>query len=148
MKKTATATSTLFAIVLIMCGNPQAQEEMKTNFVTQATSRLVIPAGDEEKSYWKMQQEYYENVISKSKLVVHYSICRHAWGSEGATIVERMEFANWNDIEKFTKEESRSLAAAAWPDEKAREAFFKKWRSYEDPYHHDEIYSISLSMRK
>lgn len=148
MKKIPQLSGIAMAIGLLVCGSSFAQDEVKTNFVTQATARLVIPEGEEEKAFWDMHQEYFKNVISKSKLVVHYSICRHAWGSEGATIVERMEFANWSDIERFTKEESMSLAEAAWPDEKTRKAFFKKWRSYEDPYHHDEIYSISLSMRK
>ncbi len=32
--------------------------------------------------------------------------------------------------------------------DRARNAFMKKWCSFEGPYHHDEIYSISLSMRK
>lgn len=146
-------TTTLFAtaslaIGMLLCGSTYAQDEPKTNFITQATSRLVIPEGEEESEFWKMQQQYFDKVISKSKLVLHYSIYRHAWGSEGATIVETMEFANWNDIDAFTQEESKTLVEAAWPDEKARTAFMKKWRSYENPYHHDEIYRVSLSMRK
>lgn len=144
--KTTTAFLTLACALLLT--STSAQEGMKTNFVTHATSRLTIPDGEEESAYWKMQQEYFDKVISKSKLVVHYSIYRHAWGSEGSTIVETMEFANWSDIDTFTKVEAKALSEAAWPDEKARNAFFTKWRSYEDPYHKDEIYSISLGMRK
>lgn len=141
-------TFTTAAVALSMIAVASAQEAPKTNFITQATSRLEIPEGEEEDAFWNMQQEYFDKIISKSKLVVHYCIYRHAWGSEGATVVETMEFANWNDIDTFNKVESVALAEAAWPDEKARTAWMKKWRSYEDPHHHDEIYSISLSMRK
>lgn len=125
-----------------------AQEEKKTNFVTQVTTRLVIPDGMNESEFWDTQRELFDKVFSKSKLVVHYSIYRHAWGSEGLTIVETMEFANWNDIDTFRTVERRALMEAAWPDEAARKAFVKKWSSFLVPHHKDEIYHISLYMRK
>ena len=125
-----------------------AQEEKKTNFVTQVTTRLVIPDGMNESEFWDIQRELFDKVFSKSELVVHYSIYRHAWGSEGLTIVETMEFANWNDIDTFRTVERRALMEAAWPDEAARKAFVKKWSSFLVPHHKDEIYHISLYMRK
>ena len=125
-----------------------AQDEKKTNFVTQVTTRLVIPDGMNESEFWDMQRELFDKVFNKSELVVHYSIYRHAWGSEGLTIVETMEFANWNDIDTFRTVERRALMEAAWPDEAARKAFVKKWSSFQVPYHKDEIYHISLGMRK
>ncbi|MCB0770639.1 MAG: hypothetical protein KDC00_09565 [Flavobacteriales bacterium] len=148
MKHIPLFSAAALTVGLLISATTTAQEEPKTNYITQATSRLVVPEGEEESEFWKMQRSYFDNVISKSKLVVHYSIYRHAWGSEGATVVETMEFANWNDIDTFTSEESRALAEAAWPDEKARMAFMEKWRGYTDPYHQDEIYRVSLNMRK
>jgi hypothetical protein len=136
------------AAVLCLMATTVAQDEPKTNFLTQATVRLVIPEGETESTFWEMQREYFDKVINKSKLVVHYTICRHAWGSEGATAVESIEYANWSDIETFNRTERKTLEEAAWPDEAARKAFMKKWRSFENPYHKDEIYNISLSMRK
>lgn len=148
MKYTTLLSAAALSMGLLFCTTGNAQDEPKTNFITQATVRLEIPEGVEESEFWKMQQEYFDKVIAKSKLVLHYSIYRHAWGSEGATAVETMEFANWNDIDTFNKVERKALVEAAWPDESARKAWMKKWRSFENPYHHDEIYSISLSMRK
>ncbi len=82
------AIITAFAAFFLLAAT--AQDGPKTNFITQATSRLVIPDGEEEEAYWKMQQVFFDKIISKSKLVLHYSIYRHAWGSEGATVVETM----------------------------------------------------------
>src|SRR6185436_18518058 len=86
-------------------------------------------------------KEYYDKIESKSKLLIGHSVERHAWGSHGATICIINEFATWADIEKFNVEETEELAKAAWPDEKARQAFMDKMDSYLSPYHQDEIYS-------
>ena len=41
-----------------------------------------------------------------------------------------------------------TIAKAAWPDEAARTAFFKKLDSYADMHHSDEIYTVMKSMQK
>ena len=118
------------------------------NFITQTTAKIVIPDGGTEDEMWKMQQEYFDKVIAKSTLVKHYQIYRHNWGSTGASVVLTFEFATWADIHTFNDTERDALEKAAWPDETARKAFMKKMSSYEDPYHRDEIYVISNTMRK
>ena len=118
------------------------------NFITQTTAKIVVPDGTTEDDMWALQQEYYDKVIAKSTLVKHYTIYRHAWGSMGASLVITLEFATWEDIEKFNMEEREALEKAAWPDEAGRKAFMKKMDSFEDPYHRDEIYTVRNSMRR
>ena len=142
---------TLLAGMLFVANTATAQTapaKPDVNFITQSTSKFTIPEGSTEDDMWKLHQEYFDKVISKSTILKHYSIYRHAWGSTGATIVVTLEFAKWEDIMKFNDEETEALEKAAWPDESARKAFQKKMSSFENPYHHDEIYTISNTMRK
>jgi hypothetical protein len=125
-----------------------AQEKPDINYITQTTAKIVLPEGTTEDDMWKVQQEYYDKVLSKSTVLLHYNICRHAWGSLGASVVITLEFKTWEDIMKFNETEREALEKAAWPDEAARKAFMKKMDSFEDPYHRDEIYAVRNSMRK
>lgn len=125
-----------------------AQEKPDVNYITQTTSKISVPEGMVEDDMWKMQQEYYDKVIAKSTILKHYNIYRHAWGSLGATMVITLEYATWEDIEKFSSVEREALEKAAWPDEAARKAFLKKLNDFSDPYHRDEIYTVSNTMRK
>ena len=138
-------------LVLALCGTSMravAQEKLDVNYITQTTQKIVIPDGSTEDDMWKVMQEYYDKVLSKSVVLKHYSTFRHAWGSLGASMVITLEFATWEDIKKFNEVEREALEKAAWPDEAARKAFMKKLNSFEDPYHRDEIYTISNTMRK
>jgi hypothetical protein len=150
MRKTLLRTmlATALAIGLMPGTRVMAQDKPDVNFITQTTSRINHPDGTTEDDMWKMQQEYYDKVIAKSTIVKHYQVFRHAWGSVGASLVFTLEFATWEDIEKFNREEREALEKAAWPDETARKAFLKKMDSFEDPYHRDEIYEVRNSMRR
>ena len=125
-----------------------AQEKPDVNLITQTISKITVPDGMTEDDMWKMQQEYFDKVLAKSTILKHYTIYRHAWGSLGASIVVNLEFAKWADIDAFNEVEREALEKAAWPDEAARKAFLKKMNAFLDPYHRDEIYTISNTMRK
>ena len=125
-----------------------AQDKPDVNFVTQTTQKIVLPEGTTEDDMWKVMQEYYDKVLSKSVVLKHYTVFRHAWGSLGASLVVTLEFDTREDIMKFNETEREALEKAAWPDEAARKAFMKRMNSFEDPYHRDEIYAVRNSMRK
>lgn len=127
--------------------NAIAQDKPDVNIIAQTTMRIVVPDGSEEKAMWDMMHEYYDKVYAKSTILKHITIYRHRYGSEGRTMVVNLEFATWADVEKFD-DEREALENAGWPDEAKRKAFMKKLGSFQDPYHRDEIYSISNTMRK
>ena len=140
----------LAALALIACGsttNAVAQDKPDVNIIAQTTMRIVVAEGVEEKAMWDMMQEYYDKVYAKSIVLKHITIYRHRYGSEGGTMVVNMEFATWADIEKFD-DEREALEKAGWPDEAVRKAFMKQLGAFQDPYHRDEIYTISNTMRK
>ena len=144
-------TVPLAGLLLALCCTTStviAQEKPDINYITQTTQKIVIPEGSTEDDMWKAMQEYYDKVLSKSTVMLHYNIYRHAWGSLGASVVTTLEFKTWEDIMKFNETEREALEKAAWPDETARKAFIKKLSGFEDPYHRDEIYAVRNSMRK
>ncbi|MEO5585441.1 MAG: hypothetical protein ABIQ75_08305 [Flavobacteriales bacterium] len=141
------ALSTLF---VALCGtsiSAVAQDKPKVNYVTQTTTKFAVPEGATRADMQATFQEYFDKVIAKSTLIRHYSLMIHAWGSLGGSFVTTMEFANWEDLGKYS-EELDTIAKAAWPDEAARTAFFKKLDSYADMHHSDEIYTVMKSMQK
>lgn len=140
----------IVALSFALCGAGKqavAQEKPANPYIVQTTANFVIPEGSTREDVQKAFQEYYDKVITKSKLIKHFAIYIHAWGSHGASFVRSMEFANWDDLDKF-EDELDALEKAAWPDETARKAFLKKMGSYSSPYHSDEIYTVMSSMRK
>jgi hypothetical protein len=141
------ALSTVLAAACATSNSAVAQEQAEVSYIAQTTSQFVMPEGTTRAEVQKTFQEYYDKVIAKSTLVKHYSMYIHAWGSLGASYVTTMEFEKWEDLGKFN-EEFEELAKAAWPDETARKAFFKKLGSYSDPHHSDEIFTVMNSMRK
>jgi hypothetical protein len=137
----------LFLALCCTTSNAVAQEKPDVNYIAQTTMKIVVPEGSTEKEMWDMLQEYYNKVYAKSTILKHFTVYRHAYGSVGGTMVVNMEFATWADIENFDAERE-ALEKAAWPDEAARKAFLKKMGGFHDRYHHDEIYTISNTMRK
>lgn len=127
----------------------QAQDaaEPAPDYVTQTTTAINIPDGGSIKEFNDLYKEYFAKVISKNVYFKHFSLLRHFWGSEGASIVRVVEYADWSDIEKAV-EETKKLEKAAWPDDTARAAFFKKFGSYQDPHHSDEIYTVLSDFTK
>ncbi|MCB9169955.1 MAG: hypothetical protein H6597_07210 [Flavobacteriales bacterium] len=140
----------LLLVVVCLPWASQAQDDKgpDVNYLTQTTTRINVPDGMKEDDMWDMMEEYYQKVLSKSKLLVHYTVYRHAWGSQGATLVMNLEFKTWDDIMKFNRGERQELEKAAWPDETARKAFLDKMDAFWDTHHKDEIYVVSNTMRK
>ena len=67
------------------------------------------------------------------------SMARHQYTADNTEMLQVTVYRNWGDI-KSAAERSEELVKAAWPDEKARKAYFKKADSYYTTIHSDEIY--------
>jgi hypothetical protein len=141
------ALSTLLVAALGTSSKAVAQDAPAFNYIAQTTSKFVMPEGATRADVQAAFQEYYDKVIAKSTLVKHYALYIHAWGSTGGSYVTTMEFDKWEDLSKFN-DEFETLEKAAWPDETARKAFLKKFSSYSEFHHSDEIYTVLKSMRK
>lgn len=136
MKKPITIGAMMLFVGLFTYQSANAQ-----TYVVEETMRITMDDEDQSREAMrKIVTEIFENVYAKSEILLGHSMRRHAWGSEGSTVVVSWEVATFSDIEKFTQEEMEKLSVAAWPDEKVRDAKWEEYQSYFSPYHKDEIY--------
>ncbi len=143
-------TLALSTLLVALCGtsiSAVAQDAPKFDYVTQTTTKFVVPEGATRADMQATFQEYYDKVIAKSTLIKHYALLIHAWGSLGGSYVTTTEFANWEDIDKVG-DELDAPANTARPDAPKRTAFLKKLGSYSYHNHSDEIYTVIKSMQK
>lgn len=118
--------------------DPPKQNPPKPVFITMTTLHRNL---DTDPKDWKAtEKEYFDKVTSKNDLIIGSEILTHYYTGNNTEVVLVSVYKTWEDIEKANAI-SDDLAKKAWPDEKARTAFFDKQRSYYTPYHSDEIYS-------
>ncbi len=141
--------STLLGLVLWMTlacviGNAQEKEEKaKPVFITMTTLHRSMDAKAKD---WKAaEQEYYDKVTSKNDLIIGSEILTHYYTEDNSEVILVSVYKTWEDIEK-AGDVSDELAKKAWPDEKARTAFFEKYNKFYTPVHSDEIYQSITSI--
>ncbi|MGQ7945397.1 hypothetical protein [Flavobacterium sp. WC2509] len=115
-----------------------AQDPPKPVFITMTT--LHRNFNTDSKDWKATEQEYFDKVTSKNPLILGSEILTHYYTDNSSEVILVSVYKTWEDIEKsYTT--SEDLIKKAWPDEKARTAFFDKQNSYYMPMHSDEIYS-------
>jgi hypothetical protein len=120
----------------------RAQEDPKPVFITITTMYRNLDA--DGKDWRKTEQEYFDKVVSKNDLIIGSEILTHYYTANSSEILMVSVYKTWEDIEK-SNDVSDELIKKAWPDEKARKAFFDKESGYYTKKHSDEIYT-SLPM--
>lgn len=130
----------IFTFLLSMA--VRAQEDPKPVFITITTMYRNLDA--DGKDWRKTEQEYFDKVVSKNDLIIGSEILTHYYTANSSEILFVSVYKTWEDIEK-SNDVSDELIKKAWPDEKARKAFFDKESGYYTKKHSDEIYT-SLPM--
>lgn len=138
MKKNKCLALGMLILTLLSSVNIQAQEDPKPVYITITTMYRNLDA--DGKDWRKTEQEYYDKVTSKNDLIIGSEILTHYYTANSAEILHVSVYKNWGDIEK-SGDISDELIKKAWPDEKARKAFFEKQSSYYTKKHSDEIYT-------
>ncbi|WP_026728934.1 hypothetical protein [Flavobacterium denitrificans] len=142
--------STLLGLVLWMtlwCVTTYAQdkapEKEKPVFITMTTLHRNL---DGKAKDWKAaEQEYFDKITSKNDLIIGSELLTHYYTDDNTEVVLVNVYRNWEDIEKANTI-SDDLAKKAWPDEKARKAFFEKYDAFYANKHSDEIYQSITSV--
>lgn len=136
MKKSCFLTTVMLILTLTLSIN--AQTEPKPVYITVTTMHRNLDS--DGKDWRKTEQEYYDKVTSKNDLIIGSEILTHYYTANSTEILHVLVYKTWEDIEKAGGI-SDELIKKAWPDEKARKAFFDKQRSYYTTMHSDEIYT-------
>jgi hypothetical protein len=125
-------------LTFLLCMDVHAQDPPKPVFITMTTLHRNY---DTDSKDWKAtEQEYFDKVTSKNDLIIGSEILTHYYTGNSTEVIMVNVYRTWEDIEK-AQAINEDLEKKAWPDEKARTAFFDKQRSYYLPMHSDEIYA-------
>lgn len=138
MKKRTFFSLGMTILTFLLSMDIHAQDPPKPVFIIMTTLHRNY---DTDGKDWKAtEQEYFDKVTSKNDLIIGSEILTHYYTGNSTEVIMVNVYRTWEDIEK-AQAINDDLAKKAWPDEKARTAFFDKQRSYYLPMHSDEIYS-------
>jgi hypothetical protein len=138
MRKRPFISLGMLILTFLLSVNIHAQDPPKPVFITMTTLHRNLNTDGKD---WKAtEQEYFDKVTSKNELIIGSEILTHYYTENSSEIILVNVYKTWEDIEKAGTI-TDDLVKKAWPDEKARTAFFDKQNSYYAPMHSDEIYS-------
>lgn len=148
--KTTSRLLIVVAITLWLNLNTYSQEQTATNeqpvYITMTTLHWNPDPNTDFSDWMDTEKEYFDKVTSKNDLVMDSGYYTHYFTPDNSEVMLVTVYRNWGDIEKAGQEDER-LMKEAWPDDKERQAFIDKQRSYYSPQHSDEIY-VSLPYYK
>lgn len=133
-----TFLATLFGVCL-MSNSSIAQDE-KQYFVTATKLHWNMNNETFSMDEWKaVEKEYLDKVVKKNPLILAQDVLIHYFTADNTELILVTTYESWDAIEKAGAKDDE-LIKAAWPDEKARTAFFEKKGNYYAHNHSDEIY--------
>ena len=142
MKTTNRLSIVAFTMLMLFSTTIFAQEDSKRPMYVVATTMYWNMNNDNFKmDEWKAtEKEYMDKVTKKNSLVMSARFYTHRFTADNTELMYVQTYASWDDIDK-AGEKNAELEKAAWPDENARKAFFKKRDNYYAAEHSDEIYA-------
>lgn len=115
------------------------KEEFKSMYLTATTGHWSSDSDVDFSDWLETEKEYFEKVTMKNDLIIGSGFYTHLYTADNTEIITVNVYRTWEDIEK-SNEVTNKLIEEGWPDQEARNAFFKKQSSYYSPNHSDEIY--------
>lgn len=129
----------LFGILLL--SNSSIAQEDKSYLITVTKLHWNMDFKDFSEDKWiATEKEYFDKVVKKNEFIVGQDVLLHLFTEDNTEILLISAYENWDAIEK-AELKSNELIKAAWPDEKARIAYFDKKSDYYSGSHSDEIYA-------
>jgi hypothetical protein len=105
---------------------PEKPAEEKHYIITVTTLHWNMDRKDFSMDAWKAgEKEYYDKVTAKNDLVLGQEVLLHYFTADNTEILLVTMYDSWASIEKAYQKDNE-LVKAAWPDEKARTAYFEK----------------------
>lgn len=140
MKKIKQTLLAALFVMLLLSNSITAQEE-KSYLITVTKFHWNMDLKDFKFDEWKAtEKEYLDKVVKKNPLIISQDVLTHHFTADNTEILLVTVYENWEAIEKAGAKDDE-LIKAAWPDEKARKAYFDKRNSYYEGRHSDEIYA-------
>lgn len=140
MKKMKTIfLASIFGMLLM--GNKGFAQDDKTYLVTVTKLHWNMDNKNFSNDGWiATEKEYLDKVVKKNPFIVSQEVLMHSFTEDNTELLLVTTYENWDAIEKAADKDDE-LVKAAWPDEKARKAYFDKRGEYYSHHHSDEIYA-------
>ncbi len=130
------------SIMLLLNFSMFAQNEAnRPKYLSVTTMHWNMDKEDFSMDAWKaLEKEYLQKVTMKNEYVTSASYYTHLFTPDNSEVLYVRTYPSWEAMDKAT-ERNGELERQAWPDEKARDAFFKKLDDNFSVKHSDEIYA-------
>ena len=130
------------SIMLLLNFSVFAQNEAeRPKYLSVTTMHWNMDKDDFSMDAWKaVEKEYLQKVVSKNQYITSASYYTHLFSPDNTEVLYVQTYPSWEAMDKAA-DRAEELAKQAWPDEKAREAYFKKRDDYFSVKHSDEIYA-------
>lgn len=136
----------IFLIAYLFSPTLYAQEEAaeakeaSIMVVTKVHWDLNNTDGSQEK-WLALEKEFFDKVTAKNEYIMGTNFLTHYFTADNSEAIWVTIYSTWGDMEK-ANDRTNELIKEGWPDEAARDSFFKDQNSYYTSQHSDEIYSI------
>jgi hypothetical protein len=129
----------LFAIAPY--SSAQDDSSAMPQYITVTTMHWNMDNEDFNMKEWiATEKEFMDKVTKKNEHIVGASFYTHRYTPDNRELIYVQVYSDWAAIDK-ANDRNAELSKEAWPDEKARNAFFEKQASYYGDFHSDEIYA-------
>lgn len=118
-----------------------------TRVIYMQKTQRAFPSDGTTEELDALTKEYTEKVIHKNPYLIAYYPMRHGWGADNRELVDVFVLNSLCDVAAMNQA-IPDLEKAAWPDEAARKAFFKKFDKYFTGIHGDYIYTSIAGVSK
>jgi len=126
---------------LLLMSNKSVAQDDKSYLVTVTKLHWNMDLKNFSMDEWKaVEKEYLDKVVMKNPFILGQEILLHNFTEDNTELLLVTTYENWGAIEK-AGDKDEELVKAAWPDEKARKAYFEKRNQYYAHHHSDEIYA-------
>ncbi|WP_168710266.1 hypothetical protein [Flavobacterium sangjuense] len=126
---------------LLLMSNTSFAQDGKSYLVTVTKLHWNMDNKSFSNDEWiATEKEYLDKVVKKNPFIVGQEVLMHSFTEDNTELLLVTTYENWEAIEKAGAKDDE-LVKAAWPDEKARKAFFEKRGQYYAHGHSDEIYA-------
>lgn len=120
----------------------EATEKAETAVMVVTKVHWNFDKDDGSQDEWlAIEKEWFDKVTAKNEYIIRANFLTHYFTADNSEAIWVTIYANWEDIEK-ANDRTNELVEEGWPDEAARDAFFKTQSSYYTGHHSDEIYSV------
>ena len=143
MKTTNQFFTLVFTLVLLSNTFAAFAQDAPTGpaYVVVTTLHWNMDYENYDDAKWEaVEKEYLDKVTMKNEHIMSSSVYLHRYTADNSELLSVATYASWDAIDK-AGDRNGELEKAAWPDENARKAFFKKRNAYYAYEHSDEIYA-------